>query len=76
MKNCQIFHVPLEIYGPEYSPSVFSCYLGDFGAEMNDLALRQRLMLIEVWNFSLGDHFVLDKLIYIAVIKFKPHKRL
>lgn len=73
MKNCQIFHFPLEMHGAEFYPTLFMLS-GGLVAKVNDLASRLHLMFMEVWNFSQGNNFVLDRLIYILVIKFKTHK--
>lgn len=43
-------------------------------AKVNDLALRQHLKIMGVSNFSLGSNFILGRLIYNLVIKFKNHK--
>lgn len=64
--------------GPEFPPLTLSHSLFMLSeglvAKVNDLASRQHPALMEVCNFSLGNNFVVDRLIYILVIKFKTHK--
>lgn len=47
---------------------------GGLEAKVSDLALRQHLTIMEVWNFSLGSKFSLVGIIYDLVNKFKTHK--
>lgn len=49
-------------------------FSGGLEAKVNDFALRQHLKIMGVSNFSLGSNFILGRLIYNLVIKFKTHK--